>query len=1006
MHTRAEATLARADRLVSDWIRPAVVRERRALHLTAWEAPGEPVTFAHARSQTYEPVAIGDRWGRPWGTTWFHAVGDVPDGWPLDGTRLEIDVDLGFDDQMPGFQAEGAAWSPTGELIKGISPRNSWVPLPQTAAGAVDLFVEAAANPDVYRGSYTTPSPMGDLATAGDGPIYQLRRLEIVLVDTEVEALAADIRTLRGLAGVLDPSTPRRAELVAALEDMCDAVDPTDVAGTATAGRAALAPALAQPAAASAHRIHAVGHAHIDSAWLWPIRETARKVARTVANVLALMDEDPTFTYAFSSAQQYAWLAESYPELFERLRARVQEGRVVPVGGMWVESDLTLIGGESLARQLVHGTRWFREHLGVDSTVMWLPDSFGYTGALPQLGRLAGMTDLFAQKMCWNDTNPFPHHTFWWEGVDGSRLFTHFTPMDTYNARLVAPQLERASTQFADKGRTNVSLAAFGFGDGGGGPNRRMLAQAHRVASLDGSPSVEMSTPERFFDVARQYADDAPTWVGEMYLEFHRGTYTSQARTKRGNRRSEHLLREAELWATTAAVRTGAPYPADALQRIWRLVLLLQFHDILPGSSIAWVHREAEAHHEAITRELEEIIAASLAALGVAGDAVANASPFDRDGVPAGGIGVPTPRTAATLTPDGDGWLLANEAVRVRVDHRGLVTSAVTLVDGREAIAPGQVGNLLQTFRDIPNDFEAWDIDHHYQRVGTDHLQAESVEVVDGGLRVVRSFGTSRVVQHLTLASGDDPTLHVRTEVDWHERRTLLKLGFTFDVAATDFASEMQLGHVRRPTHTNTSWDAARFETPAHRWVHVGEPGYGVAVGNDATYGHDVTRVRLPDGTAVRVRQSLLRAPMFPDPESDQGAHTLRTSVTFGADVLTAVEQGYALNLPPRRPAECAAGQHVEPLVHVDDRRVVLEAVKLAEDRSGDVVVRLYEATGARVATTVRIDSPHHEIVVTDLHETPQRLVETHGDEIALTLRPFEVVTLRAVGAGSTRPDQ
>ncbi|BDO41129.1 glycoside hydrolase family 38 C-terminal domain-containing protein [Cellulomonas sp. NTE-D12] len=1024
MHPTTESTLARVDRLLRDWVAPALHRARHPLTAESWTAPGEPVPFARARAEQYVPHPVGAPWGRAWSTVWFHVTGRVPADWPEPGTRLELVVDLGFDDQMPGFQAEGAVWSPDGRLLKGISPRNAWLPLQQEGGSEVDLYLEAAANPDAYRGSWTTPTAMGDLATVPGTELYRLLALDVALVDTEVEALVADLKALRGLAEVLPAESPRRAQLVEALARACDALDPQDVSGSAGRAREVLAPALAAPAAASAHRVHAVGHAHIDSAWLWPTRETARKVARTVANVLALMETDPDVTFAFSSAQHYAWLQESAPELFERMAERVREGRIVPVGGMWVESDTNLVGGEALVRQFVEGMRYFREQLGVVPTTAWLPDSFGYTAALPQIARLAGFSDLFAQKMCWNDTNPFPHHTFWWEGLDGSRLFTHFTPMDTYNARLVASQLDRASRQFADKPGSNTSLAAFGFGDGGGGPTREMVAQARRTADLDGSPHVELSTPERFFATARaEYADRAPTWVGEMYLEFHRGTYTSQARTKQGNRRSEHLLREAELWATTATVLTGAPYPHQALRRIWRLVLLQQFHDILPGSSIAWVHREAEAAYAAIAAELEQLIAAATTALaGRAGDArdaggptpgpgrrrVANASPYPVLGVPAGGIGVPAEPSPAALEPDATGWLLSNGSLQVRVDARGLVTSAVHLATGREVVPPGEVGNLLQTFRDIPNDFEAWNLDEHYQRVGRDLVDVVAMEVDHDGpaLRIERSFGSSRVVQRLRLAAGDDPTLHVETQVDWHERHTLLKLGFTLDVQTTDAAAETQFGYVRRPTHANTSWDAAKFEVPAHRWVHVGEPDFGVAVTNDATYGHDIARVRHAGGVGTRVRLSLLRAPMYPDPDADLGRHTFRAAVTFGADLLRAGAQGWALNLPLREvgAAPAAGADQVAPLVTCDNPCVVVSAVKLADDGGPDVIVRVHEALGTRARARLQVCFPFRAATVTDLLEEPMpdhpeaaalAALAAGTGEVPLTLRPFEIRTLR-----------
>src|SRR5918995_353836 len=374
---------------------------------------------------------------------------------------------------------------------------------------------------------------------------------------------------------------------------MLDVLDLADVGGTAAAARKVLADPLGRPAHASAHRLSAVGHAHIDCAWLWPLRETRRKCARTFANVTALAADYPELVFACSSAQQYAWVKEDQPALFDRIKRTVASGQWAPVGGMWVESDANLPGGESLARQLVHGRRFFRDELGVDTPEVWLPDTFGYTAAFPQLARLAGARWFLTQKLSWNETNRMPHHTFRWEGLDGPRILPHFPPVDTYNAELTGAELAHAVANYAEKGAGTRSLVPFGYGDGGGGPTREMLERARRLADLEGSPRVTVESPAAFFAAAEAEYPDAPVWSGELYFELHRGTYTSQAATKAGNRRSERLLREAELWAATAAVRAGAPYPYDELDELWKTVLLHQFHDILPGSSISWVHREA-----------------------------------------------------------------------------------------------------------------------------------------------------------------------------------------------------------------------------------------------------------------------------------------------------------------------------------------------------------------------------------------------------------------------------
>lgn len=1009
MHDNSTLVRARIARFVEERVKPAIHVASAPLTLTAWEVPDEPVPFAEAVAQTFSPFAVGSPWGKPWGTTWFHVTGEVPVEWAGRGGVIELVVDLGFLSGQAGFQAEGLVFDPSGRIVKAIEPLNDHVPVDVGPGGRIDLYIEAASNPDVGSDWSFRPTPVGDKATAGTEPIYRLRRVDVAVRDTEVWELQADIWTLTGLMNELSDDLPRTAEILRALESVVDGMDPEDVAGTAPLGRAILAPVLAQPAYASAHRVVAVGHAHIDSAWLWPVRETIRKCARTFSNVLDLMDRDPGFVFAASSAQQYAWMKAHYPELFERIRARAAEGRFVPVGGMWVESDTNMPGGEALVRQFLAGKAFFMREFGIEPLEVWLPDSFGYSAALPQIATAAGSRYFLTQKTSWNETNTMPHHTFSWEGIDGSRIFTHFPPVDTYNSVLSGEELARAQRQYAEKGASNVSLVPFGFGDGGGGPTREMLAAAARTASLEGSPTVRIASPLAFFEEAERDYPNPPVWSGELYLEFHRGTYTSQARTKAGNRRSEHLLREAELWAATAAVRAGAEYPYEQLAELWHAVLLLQFHDILPGSSIAWVHREAEANYARIAAELEELIAVSISALDVGAGAAAvdggpvvfNASPFAVSGVAAMSAGVVDAMPAVHAEQSAGGFVLENARVRVVIDRHGLLTSLVDVVTGRDAIPAGQPGNLLQLFRDTPTQWDAWDIDQHYQRSGTELRDVESVELVTdapgrAAVRVERRFGASTVSQLLTL-TGDAAALEIETTVDWHEKQKLLKLAFPLDVHAERAASEVQFGHVHRATHVNTSWDAARFETCAHRWVHVAEPGFGVTIANDSTYGHDITRAAGANGgTTTLVRQSLLRAPLFPDPHSDQGRHRLRSSIAIGTDVLDAAEEGYRLNLPLRAVVGAPA---VSALVRSDSPSIVIESVKLAEDRSGDLVVRLYEARGARAQGVVTVDCEVGGIVESDLLERPiaepTALIGVDGASAELRLRPFQLVTLR-----------
>ncbi len=1002
MHDDRRLTEERLDRFTREFLNGAVYSQSAPVTVTAWAVPGEPVPFAEAVAQEYTAITPGTPWGAPWSTLWLHVTGDAPADWSEVDGALELRAELGFTGG-PGFNAEGLVYRADGTVVKGISPFNAYVPL--DLGEPVDLYIEAAANPDL-GGDFVSPTRLGDRETAGDGPLYRLGTIDLALRDVTVWELQQDVWTLNGLMHELPFDLPRRHEVLRALERMLDVVDPHDVAGTAAAGREALASVLASPAYGSAHRVTAVGHAHIDSAWLWPVRETARKCARTFANVVDLMDRDPSFRFACSSAQQFAWVRDRYPDLFGRIKDKVAAGQFVPVGGMWVEADTNMPGGEAMARQFVAGKRFFLHEFGIDTPEAWLPDSFGYSAAMPQIVAAAGSRYFLTQKLSWNQTNRMPHSTFLWEGIDGTALFTHFPPVDKYNSDLSGADLARAQKNYREQGAGTRSLVPFGWGDGGGGPTREMLAAASRTASLEGSPTVEIASPAAFFDAAAAELPRPPRWVGELYLEFHRGTYTSQANTKQGNRRSEHLLREAELWAATAAVRAGFAYPLEEFEEIWHLVLLQQFHDILPGSSIAWVHKDAERNYAAVSKRLERIIAAALDAIAGTGsrtqqvaDAgerrlVFNAAPHPRDGVPA--LGAAVVDLAAPITPavEGSGFRLDNGVVSALIDARGLLVSLVDAATGREAMAAP--GNLLQLHRDIPNHWEAWDIDAFYRRDVTDLVEATAVAIDGSAVVVRRAFGDSTISQRISLRAGS-PALDIENDIDWHERQKLLKLAFPFDVHADRSAAETQFGHVFRPTHTNTSWDAAKFEICAHRWVHVGEPDYGVAVANDSTYGHDITRIptdsdgATPGIAGTVVRHSLLRAPRYPDPETDQGRHRLAVSVRPGATIGDAVEEGYRRNLAPRSVPGSAA---VSPLVAVDHPGVIVEAVKLAEDGTGDVVVRLYESRGSRASATVRVDFPHDSAARTDLLERPVADPEPDGD-VRLTLRPFQLVTLR-----------
>ncbi len=1029
MHDHAAETADRVARVQTERILPAVHTTITPLRIEAWKVDGgqgEPVPPGQAlpgagQQADYVPVSAGESWGPPWGTTWFHVTGEIPA--EHRGESLEIVAELGWSKASAGFQCEALVYRPDGSVIKALNPLNSWIPI-EPGSTAIDLYLEAASNPVIDSTPPLGSTEFGDKLTAPGAELYTIDRIDLCTFNEEVWELAADVDVLDQLRATLPEADARRAQLGLALDQAMDRIDVGDVVGTAARAREALAPALARPANASAHQITAIGHAHIDSAWLWPTRETVRKVARTAANQLNLLAQHPDLVYAMSSAQQYAWIKEHRPEVYEGVAKAVAEGRFVPVGGMWVESDTNMVGSEAMARQFTYGQRFFDEEFGQLCEEVWLPDSFGYSAALPQIVTLAGAKWFLTQKISWNRVNKFPHHTFMWEGIDGTRVLTHFPPVDTYNSDLSGRELGYAAANFREKAASSHSLAPFGFGDGGGGPTREMIARARRTADLEGSPKVVIRSPREFFtDVTNEYPNP-PVWKGELYLELHRGTYTSQAKTKQGNRHSEHLLREAEQWSAAAAVQTGFSYPYEDLDRLWRAVLLNQFHDILPGSSIAWVHRVAREQYATILAELAELTDRAQQALvahfatgqenaagGTTGETVFNGSPFPRHGRP-GLSAAPTADlgTPVRLTEADGGFTIDNGVLRLVIDDRGLITSVLDQASGRDLIPAGQTANLPQLHQDFPNHWDAWDIDQFYRNTVTDLTDVDSLraEVGEDGVAHVhlqRSFRSSVIRQQVDVAPGQ-AHIDLTTSVDWHEQEHLLKLAFPVDVHTDRAAYETQYGHHFRATHENTSWDSARFEVCAHRWVQLGEPGFGVGLANDSTYGHDVSRHPLAGGGSFSVlRQSLLRGPRFPDPRTDQDTHQVRTRLLVSAGVGPAIESGYDVNLPERRQPGSAL---VPALVGLDGEGLVVEAVKLADDRSGDLIVRLYESRGDRATGTLTCPGLEAAgVTEVDLLERPlaastDRPTAICGSDgangrtaVELALRPFQIVTLR-----------
>ncbi len=1014
-HEVTAPALQRLRRLLNQRVRPAIVSAVQKMEVAASPELFETLPIEMVASLGQRPFAIGDSWGRPWHTTWFAMRARVTDDIATllaagDRHELVAHIDLGFTGRGDGFQVEGMVWH-NGQRVQAVQPDRRLIPIELSAddggslaSSSVEIWVEAMATPIIagHESGYG-PTHLGDPATAGDTPLYLLRRAELGVLNRDVSDLAVMLHALMDLIIDLDERDPQRARLFAMVEDVERVLDIADVPRSAHRAVRFLEQSLrdlpGNKAGNDPHRIVAAGHAHLDTAWLWPLRETRRKAVRTFVNAVGLLKRNPDVVFSHSQAQHYAWVEEDAPEVFEAVRTLVAEGQWEPVGGMWVETDLNLPSGESLLRQFVHGQRAFARWFGQRSTVAFLPDDFGYPGSLPQIVHHAGSRWFFTQKMSWSETNTFPHHTFWWEGIDGSRLFTHFSPADTYNALLTPSQMRYAARNFRDHRGASHSLVLFGHGDGGGGPTQEMVDRGRLTSLLPATPTVDFGSVTSFFQSAQEeYASGAPVWVGEMYLEKHRGTFSSQIRTKQGNRRCEQLLHELELWSAVI----GEEQPV--LGVLWQRVLTQQFHDIIPGSSIAWVHQDAQDEHLEVAETIEERLTSLLSPSQserrtATGDPVIfevlNPAPVGRREVVTDGDrvawaeippfgSIATVFSAASPLPDDvfpveyqrstDGSItLSNGKVSCTIDSQGGVSRLESHDTGRNVIGAvfegltdresdinSAVGHLV-IGRDTPAEYDAWDIDRADADAPGIPLLSLSAPVVDiahpSHVRVSAVFrhGASSFVLRWTLRA-DSARVDLQLEADWHGSNERLQWMMPVNVLARDAVCGIQFGHVRRARHQNTTWDAARFEVCAHRYVHVHEPGCGVALLADGPRGYDIRDHHLA--------LTLLRAPQFPDPLCDIGPQVIEWSIWLGdgsgdiADVeAEAARVAHPLRIhrtdpEPHGSVNQGSLRRVAP-ISVDARGVMVSAIKMADDSSGDLIVRLWECRGARASGDV-----------------------------------------------------
>lgn len=974
----------------------------------------QPRHDGNTEGLSFAPIAPGDRWGKEWESALFVGEFDTPNT----GTPIYVQADTGGESYtLIDGQYAGALDAQHHELR---------VPAGDHHRMVIESYAGHWYPGCTYPGDWSGYHP----PTFGYARLVERRE--------EIWGLYYDARTLRHLINVLPKDGFQRDALIRDLDLALDLVDWIALPDTeVTAARQALKPLLARRNGDSAPTIHLVGHAHIDVAWLWPLSETVRKCGRTFSTQLRLMEEYPEYRFLQSQAQCYAFTEQYYPQVFKSIREAVDRGQWEVNGGMWVEADTNVPSAESLIRQFLYGKGYFQEKFGKDSDTLWLPDVFGYSGNLPQILLGCGVPYFVTSKIGWNDTNRFPYDTFRWRGVDGSEVLAHFI-IGTYNGETHPEALGNVWKNFASKDTVRNVIYSVGYGDGGGGITREHLEFYRRNQDLEGAPRARFSSVSVLMNRLNERRNDYPVWCGELYLELHRGTYTTQAAVKKGNRKSEFLLRACEVWGVLSGT-----YPKADLKALWKRVLTHQFHDILPGSSIQKVYVEAAETYSRIHSQAEALTTKSKVALLTAVNTEGEGQPvvvWNTLGWPRSGVvrlpgGGPDPvrvqdsqgRDLPTQ-PQGDEVLvrtrdlpgvgyevyrvmpgtsgvdnpiqaterrLENEHLIVELDDKGQIVSLYDKDAEREVIEEGKEGNALILAEDLPVDWGAWDIDFFYRNKERAEDSIAQVTVIGAGpveacVRVERSLGKqSHLVQDIVLRAGSR-RVDFETQVAWQEDQQLLKVAFPVNVLAQEANYEIQGAYLARPNHTNTSWDQTRFEVCGHKWADLSEGDYGVALLNDCKFGHDTL------GNVLRL--TLLRAPNQPDPTADRGTHTFTYALLPHRGAVAESEtmfQAHDLNIPLEAQIVARHSGSAPPrrtFVEVSPG-LSLMAVKQAESGQG-IVFRVNELRRTRGQGWIELELPVQRAWTCNMLEQVQDELTVEGSRILFDVRPFEIKTI------------
>lgn len=958
---------------------------------------------------TWKTFHRGQRWGEKADShQWFYKHITLPDS--MRGRRVALSVCTGREGEWDATNPQFAVYI-DGRLEQGLDVNHTSVLIEGKDQFTLYLYAYAG-----MKGGYLEFLP------------------KLFLIDEVCEKLYYHLKVPLDVLTITEPDSKCYADIMQALNHAINLLDmrvPGSDDFRASLGEAAaylereFYGKLCGPQEAVTVGI---GHTHIDVAWLWTLAQTREKAQRSFATVIKLMKQYPEYKFMSSQAQLYQYVKEEDPALYEEIKRMVQAGRWEVEGAMWVEADCNLPSGESLVRQILYGKRFFREEFDVDCRILWLPDVFGYSAALPQILRKSGVDRFVTSKISWNETNQMPYDAFLWEGIDGTRIFTYFLTaqnrilgqkpvrftsyVGTISPAMVAGTWDR----FQQKELTNETLLTFGYGDGGGGPTREMLETHERLKhGIPGCPVSRIDTATHFLDaLEKRVRDDPrlPKWVGELYLEMHRGTYTSIAKNKRNNRKSEFLYQTVEFLSVMDAVLNGTAYPAQALHEGWKTILLNQFHDIIPGSSIGEVYEESDRQYAAIQESGNRLLGERCADIAAhirtdGGVLVFNPHSFPHsgavwvDGALRYAENIPPHGYRVVQTCEGKSSVIAqdrmleNRFFALSFDDHWDIIRIYDKSSRREVIKPGERANVLQAFEDYPRAYDAWEITDYYREKMWEVDQVVCVEPVveeiRAGFRVTKRFVESVITQTIWLYD-DIARVDFDTVIDWKQEHILLKAAFPLDIHTNHATCDIQFGNIERPTHRNTSWDAAKFEICAHKFVDLSEDGYGVSMLSDCKYGYDV------EGSTLRL--SMLKSATYPYPGADKCTHVFTYSLfphAGGFREAGTVQMAYDLNLPMwgmKVPAQEGILPDCYSLVSVDCENIILETIKQAEE-GGALIFRLYDCYNRRSTPVIRFGFDIAEAVLCNLMEEEIQALPIAGNSVTVPVKPFEIMTLR-----------